>query len=580
MELKHIAITNLAVSTANMRAEVSKPDIANILPSVRARGVLVPLIVRQNGSPDTYEVVAGKRRYHAALAVAQETGEAEPLPCAIMAAGDDAAALEASLIENVARLDPDEVTRWESFTRLVREGRTPEDIASTFGLTELQVKRTLALGNLLPRIRSLYRHGKIEAATVRHLTLASKTRQRDWLALLDDPQAHCPTGQQLKAWLFGGVSIPVSAALFDLAEYPGEIVSDLFGDDRYFADAQAFWACQNAAIAARADAYRDAGWSDVVVLPTGEPFRRWEHEHCTKRKGGKVFIATCQRGDVAIHEGYVTCKEARRLERGEVAEKPLRPEVSSAIQNYIDLHRHAAVRAAVASQPSVALRLMVAHAISGSSLWRVSVEPQRAASDAIAESVENSVSEAAFDERRRAVLAVLGFDADAATVTGGYDGDHGISGLFVRLLALSDVAVRDVLAIVMAETLEAGTGLIETLGIHLDIDVAKVWQADDALLELIRDREVLGCILTEVAGEGVAKGNDAATGKVKRQIVRDCLTGENGRAKVEGWVPKWMAFPPSAYTERGGVGSVSRSAVVSALAAMPAVQSEPLAGAA
>jgi len=232
MELKHIAITNLAVSTANMRAEVSKPDIANILPSVRARGVLVPLIVRQNGSPDTYEVVAGKRRYHAALAVAQETGEAEPLPCAIMAAGDDAAALEASLIENVARLDPDEVTRWESFTRLVREGRTPEDIASTFGLTELQVKRTLALGNLLPRIRSLYRHGKIEAATVRHLTLASKTRQRDWLALLDDPQAHCPTGQQLKAWLFGGVSIPVSAALFDLAEYPGEIVSDLFGDDR------------------------------------------------------------------------------------------------------------------------------------------------------------------------------------------------------------------------------------------------------------------------------------------------------------------------------------------------------------
>lgn len=122
MELKHIDIAKLAISGVNMRGK-GKADLSNILPSVRARGVLVPLIVRQNGTPDTYEIVAGKRRYQAALAVAQETGEAEALPCAVMEAGDDAAALEASLIENIARLDPDEVTRWECFTRLVREGR-------------------------------------------------------------------------------------------------------------------------------------------------------------------------------------------------------------------------------------------------------------------------------------------------------------------------------------------------------------------------------------------------------------------------------------------------------------------------
>ncbi|MQH38960.1 chromosome partitioning protein ParB, partial [Escherichia coli] len=104
---------------ANMRVKGKPIDLASLLPSVRARGVLVPLIVRvkpsaepvDGGSPDTYEIVAGKRRYHAALAVAQESGEAEPLPCAVMAAGDDAAALEASLIENIARFDPDEVMR-------------------------------------------------------------------------------------------------------------------------------------------------------------------------------------------------------------------------------------------------------------------------------------------------------------------------------------------------------------------------------------------------------------------------------------------------------------------------------------
>ena len=577
MELKHIDIALLSVSPANMRVKGRAADLSNILPSVRARGVLVPLIVRPNGQDGHFEVVAGRRRYQAALTIAGEAGESDPLPCAIMAAGDDAAALEASLIENVARLDPDEVTRWESFTRLVREGRTPEAIALTFGLTELQVKRTLALGNLLPRIRSLYRRGEIDAATVRHLTLASKPRQRDWLALLDDESAYCPTGTSLKAWLFGGASIPVSAALFDLDTYPGEIVSDLFGEERFFADTASFWTAQMAAIEASADAYREDGWSEVVLLPTGEPFHGWEHQRTPKKKGGRVYIAVTNRGEVAVHEGFVTCKEARKLKAGDQITKPARPEVSTPIQNYIDLHRHAAVRARLATQPSLALRVMVAHAIAGSSLWHVRVEPQRAASDAIAESVENSVSEAAFDEKRRAVLALLGFNPDTPTVRKGYDSEHGLSGLLARLIDLPDPALLDVLAIVMGETLEAATPLIETLGDLLDVDMAKVWQPDDAVLDLIRDREVLGCILTEVAGEAVATANEAATGKVKRGIVRDCLTGGNGRAKVEGWVPRWMAFPPSAYTARGGVATVIRAA---SAAVPPPSTPDPLAEAA
>lgn len=573
MELKHIDTAKLCISAVNMRAR-GKADLSHILPSIRARGVLVPLIVRPTEEAERFEIVAGKRRYHAALTVAEESGEAEPLPCAIMAPGDDAAALEASLIENVARLDPDEVTLWESFTRLVREGRSPEDIALTFGLTELQVKRTLALGNLLPRIRGLYRKGDIDAATARHLTLASKARQRDWLGLFDEPDTHCPTGHQLKAWLFGGASVPVGAALFDLADYPGEMVSDLFGEERFFADTASFWAAQIPAIEGKADGYREAGWSEVVILPTGETFHSWEHERCPKRKGGKVFLAVSARGEVTVHEGYISAKEARRRERGEASqdEKPVRPEVSAPIQNYVDLHRHAAVRADLIDQPSVALRLMVAHAIVGSPLWNVRIEDQRASSDAIAESVENCASEARFDEKRRAVLALLGFDPEAPTVTRGYEGEHGLAGLFVRLLQLPDPALLDVAAIVMGETLEAGSALIEVLGPLLGTDMAKVWQADDALLDLIRDREVIGCVLADVAGDAVASANEAATGKVKRGIARDCLTGENGRTKVEGWVPKWMAFPPAAYTMRGGVPTIARAERMASLAITPKPQ--------
>jgi ParB family chromosome partitioning protein len=580
MELRHIDIANLSVSPANMRGR-GKADIANILPSVRARGILVPLIVRANGSPDTFEIVAGKRRYQAALAVAQEAGGIDPLPCAVIEAGDDAAALEASLIENVARLDPDEVTRWESFTRLVREGRSPEDIALTFGLTGLQVKRTLALGNLLPRIRTLYRQERIDAATVQHLTLASKARQREWLALLDDESAYCPTGYQLKAWLLGGQSIPTKAALFDLATFEGEIVSDLFGEESFFASPETFWTAQAAAIEARAAEYREAGWSEVVVLPTGTPFQTWDHERCPKRKGGKVFIAISQRGDVAVHEGYVSLKEARARQRqqsGEASSKPIRPEVSAPLQNYIDLHRHAAVRAKLAGEPAVALRLMVAHAIAGSSLWNVRVEPQRAHSEAIAESVETCVSETAFDSRRREVLALLGFDPESATVTSGHDREPGLAGLFATLLPFTDEAVLAILAVVMAETLESGTAMIELLGSQLGIDMGEVFEPDDAMLDLIKDREVLDAIVAEVAGESVATANAAATGKVKRRIIRDCLRGEGGREKVEGWVPPWMRFPPAAYTERGGVGSVSRAEQVAGLvpsAAEAEPQAEP-----
>jgi ParB family transcriptional regulator, chromosome partitioning protein len=216
----------------------------------------------------------------------------------------------------------------------------------------------------------------------------------------------------------------------------------------------------------------------------------------------------------------------------------------------------------------LALRLALAHAIIGSALWNVRVEPQRALTDAIAESVETCPSEAVFDVQRRAVLASLGFDAEAPTVTNGYEGECGISGLFLRLLALTDEAVIDALAVVVAETLESGTALIETLGQQLQVDVAEAYKVDGALLDLIKDREVLNALVAEVAGQQAAEANAKATGRVKRQIIADCLSGTNGRAKVESFVPRWMTFPPADYTQRGGVATVSRAAAVEGLFAL------------
>ncbi|WOF44733.1 ParB/RepB/Spo0J family partition protein [Sphingopyxis indica] len=576
MELKHIELSQLSVSPANMRGITKKPDLTNILPSVRARGILVPLIVRPSAEGDRYEIVAGKRRYHAALGVAEERDGIDPLPCAVMEAGDDAAALEASLIENIARLDPDEVSRCESFTRLVREGRSIEDIGITFGLTSLQVKRTLAIGNLLPRIRTLYRTDKIDAVTMRHLTLATKAQQREWLALVDCAEKHAPTGSQLKAWLFGGSAIAAKVAMFNLTDYPGEIVSDLFGEDRYFADADAFWTAQMAEVEKQATFYRDAGWTDVVVMERGAYFNSWEHERCPKKKGGKIFVTVSHRGEVAFHEGYITTKEARRRAKGEAnAPKPVRPEVSAALGNYIDLHRHAAVRASLLSEPGITLRMMVAHAIVGSPLWRVDVERQRAASDAISESVEVSASEAAFDKARRAVLDLLGFDPETPTVVGGYDGAHGVAGLFTRLAALSDEAVMGILPVVMGETLAVGSAEVDLLGRLTGTDMRECWNDTAVLPDLIRDKQLLNAVVAEVAGADVAEANAGATAKVQRGILVDCLIGSNGRAKVDNWLPRWFAFPPLGYTERGGIGCVERSEGIAELLASAQIEDEP-----
>lgn len=562
MKLDFIDIDKLSIAKTNMRHKGKDPDIADILPSIRARGILVPLLVRPNCEGGRFEIVAGRRRFTAANAVVREGGASRPLPCAILDDGDDADALEASMLENLARVAPDEVGQWEAFVALVRAGRSAQEVADIFGFEAQAVKRILALGHLLPRIRTLYRGGEIDAGTVRHLTLASKAQQSAWLALFDDREAYCPTGHQLKAWLFGGTAIATSRALFDVEASGAATVSDLFGDDAFFADSDQFWSLQMAEVEARKAAYIDAGWSDVVVMAKGEWFRSWDHAHAPKRKGGRIYVEVRDNGEVGFHEGYLTAKEAARGERGASGPepKPVRAEVTSAMNAYIDLHRHAAVRADLARHGGVALRAMLAHVIAGCGHYRVDIEAQRAPKEDIAESVETAPAEAEFDKRRRAVLAVLGFDAETPTVTTAPGHRPHFAALFARLLELPDPVVLEILTIVMGETLMAGHEAVEAIGCYLGTDMRSHWQADRAFFDQLRDREILLAIVGEVAGEAVASANEKEKAKALKAIIADHLEGTNGREQVAPWAPRWMAFPPAAYTARGGVGSVSAHA--------------------
>jgi ParB family chromosome partitioning protein len=557
-----IALQSLHVSPFNMRAEKKVPSLkrmaeisANILPTVREKGILTPLIVRPNA--DGFEILAGRRRYYAARVIESETGSFPPVQCDLREECSDAEALEISLIENVAREDADELTEYETYAGLIRLGRTPGEIAKTFGVDEKDVMRRLALANLMPRVRDLFRSEELDASDLQLLTMATKSQQRDWLKLWDDSNA--PTGHTLKDWLFGGNAIATKHALFDLEAHRNRIVGDLFGEDSYFASAKEFWPLQDEAIAAKRDGYLAAGWKEVVVLDRGHQFEYWNLAKAGKRAGGRVYIAVAGTGEVTFHEGYLTHKEAAKAKaaKGKAkgadeaeAKAPAKPKspITSGMRNYLDLHRHAAVRLALLANPNAALRLLIAHAIAASGNWSVKPERQRTEGQAIAASLATSPAQAAFEKERekvRKLLALPGNDEEhdgyEGAICGGSGGDDGNTAqVFARLARLSEASLARVAAFVMAETLGAGSALVETVGIGAGIKPRDHWTPDETFFGLLRDRDSVNAMLAEVAGKKFADKH--LTAKLKDQ--KAALTKLVPESPA--WCPGWMRFPATA----------------------------------
>ena len=495
-DLHHIPLADLRLSKLNVRRHGAK-EIDSLAASIAALGLIQPLLVRDGR--DGFEIVAGQRRYLAVKKLnADESPETDTVACVVMDASDDAAALESSLAENIARLPMDEMDQFEAFAALKKNGLDESDIAAHFAISEQIVKRRLAIAGLHPDIRRLYRAGDIDAKTLHLLTLATKDRQKAWLALHRDPEQTPPPAWQLKAWLLGSVEISTKNALFDEALYQGGIVSDLFGEDRYFTDPDEFWRLQNVSVAADVERYRAAGWSEVIVIAPDERFQPWDYDKASKGKGGAVYIDVDADGQVTVHKGLAS----RRCERmsnhtvaggGDADEAhPARAELSAPLANYIDLVRHSAVRLAVADAPGVALRLMLAHIIGDGRWWQVVPEPQRPATTMIDDTIAALPTEAAFRERRQAAAAKLGNgDVDGAIVDRHNDGAC-TADIFARLSELSDADVMDLVAMVMAEPLAAGTSLIDTLGATLKVDIGQHWTPDDTFFSRQRPRGRLG----------------------------------------------------------------------------------------
>ena len=434
-----------------------------------------------------------------------------------------------------------------------------KEIADRFGIPQKRVKQRLALAGLLEPIQALARDRQLSWDDAQRLALASGERQAAWLALRDDPRQHAPLGHALQQWLFGGQAISTKVALFALEDYPGAIIADLFGTERFFEDASLFWVHQNQAVAIRQEALKAEGWERVIVLETGKRFFDWEHRATAKEAGGWAFVEVAHDGAVAIREGYLPAEEARRRERlarGEAApeepSKPARGEVTGPMLNYIGLHKAAAVRRAVMDDPALARRLAVAFLVGGATNWNVRADATRPLKAEIAASVAAQAGTREVERRRADAKARLlspemlacaeRFGERPLTGGVGRPSEGRAAALLRGALALDDAEVGELLAVAVADTLVAGSAFAELLGRHLNVDLRDTWTPDTAFVDLISDKAALRAMAAELGAAPTPK----ATGKELRAAIRQRLDGE-GSQPVTDWLPGYLKFPFEGY---------------------------------
>ena len=553
-QLLNIRLSALSISKLNMRHGRKAPDVSDILPSIREKGLRQTLLVRREG--DGYGIVAGRRRYFALRQIAKETGSDLLVPCAVMAEGDVASAVEASLIENVARLPATEMEQYMAFDKLHGQGRSVEDIATFFGVTALTVRRVLALAGLNAQIRMLYAHEDIDRETVRALTLATPVQQTAWLKLWNSQTERAPLGRACRAWITGGSVITTDKALFDLALYSGAVTADLFGEAAVFADAAAFWEAQDAAVAEKIAGYTQRGWAGVTMLERGAYFHRWEYEPAAKKQGGKVIVEQRHDGTVTFHEGWLKASEARRVKAAstagdEVAGKAVRPEMSGPMAEYIGLHRHGAAQASLIRNPAIALRLMAAHALCGSALWNVRPHAPRAVKETTLASVETGAATAEMSAARERAEAL--FEALGAPVPRRNGDAYHLCQTLAALLALSDAELLQVVALAMAQTLDSGGPAVEAVLHACGTDLSVYWQPDEAFFSLLRDKPVINALVASIGGLALAETCAADPVKAQKTVLANRIAGE-GCAPHPNWRPGWMQVPPSRHIDGAACG--------------------------
>lgn len=147
------------------RRDFPADALSELADSIREKGIIQPLIVRNNPrKPDTYEIVAGERRWRAA-----QIAQLHEVPVLIRDF-DDSEVLEIAIIENIQRADLNPIEEAMGYRQLMdRFGHTQEKLAEALSKSRSYIANLLRLLGLPAEVQAWLREGKLSAGHARAL---------------------------------------------------------------------------------------------------------------------------------------------------------------------------------------------------------------------------------------------------------------------------------------------------------------------------------------------------------------------------------------------------------------------------
>jgi ParB family transcriptional regulator, chromosome partitioning protein len=155
-------IENLKPNPRNPRRAFTEAELDELAASIRERGIIQPIVVREAG--DDYEIIAGERRWRAAQRVGLHD-----VPIAIVDA-TDAQSLEYAIIENVQRADLNPIEEASGYVALMEQcNHTQDEAAQIVGKSRPYVANMVRLLKLPEPVKELVRKGEVSAGHARLL---------------------------------------------------------------------------------------------------------------------------------------------------------------------------------------------------------------------------------------------------------------------------------------------------------------------------------------------------------------------------------------------------------------------------
>ena len=170
-ELKHLPLELLERGKYQPRTHMDKEALQELAASIKAQGVVQPIVVRPVAA-GSYEIVAGERRWRAAQIAGLET-----IPAVVRKVPDEAA-IAIALIENIQRENLNPVEEANAFQRLIDEFRmTHQNIAGAVGRSRAAVTNLLRLLTLNPDVRAMLEQAKMDMGHARALLALEGAQQ-------------------------------------------------------------------------------------------------------------------------------------------------------------------------------------------------------------------------------------------------------------------------------------------------------------------------------------------------------------------------------------------------------------------